>query len=73
MVIGMQDEYNIKELNPRKNPYAKNTKKPITMNVSVSTIDYFKDMSEESGIPYQILMNYYLDECVREKKKIQFV
>ncbi len=69
----MREEYNIKELNPRKNPYTKNLKKPITINVSVSTIDYFKNMSEESGIPYQTLMNYYLDECVKEKKKIQFV
>lgn len=69
----MREEYNIEALNPRKNPYAKAVKKPITMNVSVSTIDYFKNMSEESGIPYQILMNYYLDECVREQKKIQFV
>lgn len=69
----MREEYNIEVLNPRKNPYAKAVKKPITMNVSVSTIDYFKNMSEESGIPYQILMNYYLDECVREQKRIQFV
>lgn len=69
----VREEYNIEALNPRKNPYAKAVKKPITMNVSVSTIDYFKNMSEESGIPYQILMNYYLDECVREQKKIQFV
>lgn len=69
----MKEGYNIEALNPRKNPYAKAVKKPITMNVSVSTIDYFKNMSEESGIPYQILMNYYLDECVREQKKIQFV
>lgn len=48
-------------------------KKPITRNVSITTIQYFKDMSEETGIPYQTIMNYYLDECVKEKKKLQFV
>ena len=72
----MRDEYNIAELNPRKNPYAKKLnkdKKPITMNVSVSTIAYFKDMAEESGIPYQIIMNAYLDDCVKQHKKIAFV
>lgn len=69
----VKEEYDIKALNPRRNPYAKAVKKPITMNVSVMTIDYFKNMSDESGIPYQVLMNYYLDECVREKKKLQFV
>lgn len=72
-VIIMREEYDIKALNPRKNPYAKAVKKPITMNVSVTTIDYFKALSDESGIPYQTLMNYYLDECVKEKKKLQFV
>ena len=69
----MREEYDINALNPRKNPYAKALKKPVTMNVSVATIQYFKDMSEETGIPYQTIMNYYLDECVKEKKKLQFV
>ncbi len=55
MVIMVKEEYDIKALNPRRNPYAKAVKKPITMNVSVTTIDYFKNMSEESGIPYQVL------------------
>ena len=73
MVIYMREEYDIKALNPRKNVYAKTLKKPITMNVNISTIQYFKDMSDETGIPYQNIMNYYLDECVKEKKKLQFV
>ncbi len=69
----MREEYDIKALNPRKNPYAKGLKKPVTMNISITTIQYFKDMSDETGIPYQTIMNYYLDECVKEKKKLQFV
>ncbi|MCM1040223.1 MAG: antitoxin [Ruminococcus sp.] len=71
--IDMREEYDIKALNPRKNPYAQKIKKPVTMNMNVSTIEYFKALSDESGIPYQILMNYYLDDCVKQKKKLQFV
>ncbi len=71
--MDMREEYDIKALNPRKNPYAKKIKKPVTMNMSVTTIEYFKAMSDESGIPYQVLMNYYLDDCVKQKKKLQFV
>ncbi len=71
--IDMREEYNIKNLNPRKNLYAKKIKKPVTLNMNVTTIEYFKAMSDESGIPYQVLMNYYLDDCVRQKKKLQFV
>ncbi len=40
--IDMKEEYNIKNLNPRKNPYAKKIKKPVTLNMNVTTIEYFK-------------------------------
>ena len=33
--------------------------------------EYFKDQSEESGIPYQVLINLYLADCVKQKKKFQ--
>ena len=69
----MREEYNIEELNPRKNPYVGQTKKHVTMNMKSSTIDYFKQMSEETGVPYQTLMNMYLDDCVRQKRKLKFV
>ena len=35
------------------------------------TIDYFKKMSEETGMPYQNIINYYLLECVKEKKHME--
>ncbi len=69
----MRDEYDVKNLNPRKNPYAGKTKRQVTININTDTIDYFKEMSSETGIPYQVLINMFLDECVKEKKKIQFV
>lgn len=69
----MRDEYDIKSLNPRRNPYAGKMKQQVTMNLNVSTINYFKKMSSESGVPYQTLINLYLDQCVKEEKKLQFV
>lgn len=69
----MRDEYDVQNLNPRKNPYVKAGKKAITIKVSNTTLDYFKGMSDELGVPYQTLMNFYLDECVREKRRLQFV
>lgn len=69
----MRDEYDIKTLNPRKNPYAGKVKQQVTININTTTIEYFKEMSSETGIPYQVLINLYLDECVKEKKRIQFV
>ena len=68
----MREVYEIKELNPRKNPYAAKLKQQVTMNMKVSTVSYFKKMSEESGVPYQLLINLYLDDCVRKGLRVQF-
>ena len=62
----MREEYNISELNPRKNPYATKLKKQITINIDNSTIEFFKAESEETGIPYQTLINLYLRDCVKK-------
>lgn len=52
-----------------KNPYAKRVKKQISIRIESETISYFKDLSEEVGIPYQNLINSYLTECAHEHKK----
>lgn len=64
----MREEYNISELNPRKNPYSSKLKKQITINIDCSVIDYFKAQSDETGIPYQTLINLYLKDCVQNNK-----
>ena len=64
----MRDEYDIRNLNPRKNPYAKAKKQQVTMNMKTTTVDYFKEMASALGVPYQTIINLYLDECVKEKK-----
>lgn len=48
----MKQEYDIKNLNPRKNPYAKQLKRQITINIDGNTIDFFKAQSQSAGIPY---------------------
>ena len=68
----MRDEYDIQKLNPRKNPYAAKLKQQVTMNLKVSTVNYFKEMAEESGVPYQFLINIYLDDCVKKGLRVQF-
>lgn len=70
-VESMRDEYDIENLNPRRNPYAKRLKKQITINIDNETIDFFKKQSEDSGIPYQTLINLYLADCVKQKRQLQ--
>ena len=45
------------------------TKKQITINIDENTIDYFKVQAENSGIPYQTLINLYLSDCVTQKMR----
>jgi predicted DNA binding CopG/RHH family protein len=54
----------------RKNPYAAQLKKPVTIRLDQDSIVYFKSMSEETGIPYQSLINLYLKECASSKKRL---
>ena len=54
-----------------KNPYVKELKKTVTIKLSPSTINYFKSEAAETGIPYQTLINLYLDDCAKRKKKLE--
>ncbi len=65
----MKKEYDFSKLKGRKNPYAKRLKKQITIRVGVDVLEYFKELAEEIGIPYQNLINLYLRDCVISKKR----
>ena len=67
----MKDEYNIKNLNPRMNPYANQAKKQITISINPETLDYFKKLAEAKGIPYQTLINLYLTDCASNQRQLQ--
>lgn len=66
----MKKEYDLSKLKSRKNPYASKLKKSVTMRLSEDVIAYFKSMADDSGIPYQSLINLYLRDCVTSHKKI---
>lgn len=65
----MREEYDFSQ--SRKNLYAEKLKKQITINLDSDTIDYFKTQSEESGIPYQTLINLYLSDCAAQNRRLQ--
>jgi uncharacterized protein (DUF4415 family) len=67
----MKAEYDLANMRSRKNPYAKQLKKQLTIRMGVDIIDYFKQMASETGVPYQNLINLYLRDCVRSHRKLQ--
>ncbi|MCB1719896.1 MAG: BrnA antitoxin family protein [Candidatus Competibacteraceae bacterium] len=66
----MKAEYDFSKLKSRKNPYASKLKKSVTIRLGEDVIDYFKEMADETGIPYQSLINLYLRDCVAQHREI---
>jgi predicted DNA binding CopG/RHH family protein len=64
----MKKEYDFSQ--SVKNPYVKKLKKQVTIRLEEEIIDYFKELAEEIGIPYQSLINLYLQDCVRSRRKL---
>jgi len=66
----MKKEYDLSKMKSRKNPYASKLKKPVTMRLGEDVINYFKSMAEDSGVPYQSLINLYLRDCISHQRKV---
>jgi uncharacterized protein (DUF4415 family) len=66
----MRKEYDFDKMEGRKNPYAKHLKKQVTIRIGVDIIDYFKNLADETGVPYQSLINLYLRDCVQSGRKL---
>ena len=63
----MKEEYNFSQ--STKNPYIKKLKKQVTIRLEEDVISYFKTLSEDTGIPYQTLINLYLQDCAKMQRK----
>ncbi len=66
----MKSEYDLSKMKSRKNPFAAKLKKQVTIRMGDDVIEYFKGMSEDTGIPYQSLINLYLRDCVANQREI---
>ena len=64
----MRKEYDFSK--SRKNPYASQLKKQITIRLDEDSITYFKAVSEDVGIPYQSLINLYLRDCAASHRQL---
>ena len=65
----MKPEYDFSKA--RRNPYAKRLKRQITIRLDAWTIEYFKRLAVETGMPYQSLMNLYLRDCALKHRKLK--
>jgi len=63
----MRKEYDFSHA--RRNPYAKHLKRSVTIRLDESTIVYFKELAEDTGIAYQTLINSYLRDCAASRRR----
>ena len=61
--------YDFSKMKSRKNPYASKLKRQVTIRMAEDVINYFKELAEESGVPYQTLINLYLRDCMAHRRK----
>jgi predicted DNA binding CopG/RHH family protein len=66
----MRAHYDFSKMKSRPNPYAKRLKRQVTIRMGVDVIRYFKQMAQETGIPYQTLIDLYLRDCVQSRRKL---
>ena len=63
----MRNEYDFSR--SRKNPYVKQLKRQISIRLDVASVNYFKQMAAELGMPYQDLIVPYLRDCATRKRR----
>ena len=64
----MRKEYDFSKA--KINSYTKRLKQQITIRLDSRTIKYFKALSEDTGIPYQTLINLYLRDCAESNRRL---
>ena len=62
----MKKEYDFSDA--VKNPYSRQSRRLVSIRLDKSVIEYFKDVAVKVNMPYQTLINSYLQDCVKEKR-----
>jgi predicted DNA binding CopG/RHH family protein len=66
----MKKEYDFSKMKELKNPYT-GKKQAVGINLSLEVVDYFKGLADETGLPYQKLIDLYLVDCAKKRKKLR--
>jgi uncharacterized DUF497 family protein len=67
----MKAHYDFANMKGKRNPFTKYLKQPVTMRLDCESVDYFKSLAKEVGVPYQTLINLYLRDCATHHRKLK--
>ncbi len=66
----MKSHYDFSKMKGEKNPYIKELKQLVTIRLDKASVQYFKSLANELGMPYQNLINLYLRDCAAKHRKL---
>ena len=66
----MRNEYDFSNAKPGR--LSEINKQQITIRIDKETLFYFKGLAEETGVPYQTLINLYLADCAKRRRTLEF-
>jgi uncharacterized protein (DUF4415 family) len=55
----------------KRNPYSRLLKRQVTIRLDEETVEYFKALAKDAGVPYQTLINLYLRDCAASGRKLR--
>jgi hypothetical protein len=64
----MKDHYDFSQ--SITNRYFKDLQESVTLQLKEDVLNYFTQLSEETGIPFQSLIILYLQDCVQQQRKL---
>jgi len=66
----MKKHYDFSKMKSRPNPYAAKLKTPVSIRLNPDTIAHFKSIAAQTGMPYQRVINLYLDDCAAHNVRL---
>jgi len=66
----MKKEYDFSKMKEVRPSYLKKLKQQVTIKLDKDVVEYFKSLASQMDLPYQTLINLYLKECAKSKKKL---
>jgi hypothetical protein len=65
----MKSEYDLSAMKSRPNPYAARLRQQVTIQLRRDTLQYFKELADETGVDYRTLIDLSLADCAEKRRR----
>lgn len=65
----MKKEYDLSKMKSRPNPYADRLRQQVTLRLRCETVEYFRELAEETGLDYRTLIDLCLADCAESHRR----